>query len=195
MKTALLALLGTACMATTAMAQMDTRDVVRDTNGHIITNSFDNCVRTDWEAGSDACANAPVAATSAPVAAAPAQLSQELLSVYFGFDEATLSASAQQKVQRIVETLKAAKEVTHVQVVGYADLLGSSNYNQALSHKRAQAVASYMHQLGYQNASVVDVAAMGESAPVSRCENVAGAEEKACLWRDRRVEVKVHYQK
>lgn len=164
--------------------QTDLRDAVKDSNSHIITNSFDNCVRTRWESGNDSCQ-----------AADNVVIDREALSVYFAFDSASLTPAAQAKLDTVSSVLSGSKAVGSVTIVGYADQIGNTDYNQKLSKKRAEAVNSYLAKKGYLKTEKVEVRALGEKAPVSNCEGMARNEKVACLWRDRRVEIELNVTK
>ena len=83
--------------------------------------------------------------------------------VYFGFDKATLDASARQVVAEAADEYKrtGAAQIT---VTGYADKAGRPAYNQRLSERRAEAVRRELERLGVP-ASAVQVAAEGENDP------------------------------
>src|SRR5436190_10269808 len=81
---ALIVLLTGALFALPALAVPDNRDVVHNSYGNIVVNSFGNCVRTKWVSNTDECA-APQMARRIPIA-------QEERTVYFDFNKATLDA-------------------------------------------------------------------------------------------------------
>src|SRR4051794_41291000 len=58
--------------------------------------------------------------------------------VYFGFDKATLDASARQVVAEAADEYKRTG-AAQINVTGYADKAGRPAYNQRLSERRAQA--------------------------------------------------------
>jgi outer membrane protein OmpA-like peptidoglycan-associated protein len=157
-------------------------DAVRNFSGDVIRNTWQNCVITKWQSGEAGC--------DAEVKEA---ISTELLSVYFDFDSAVLTPVAQEKLDQMVALLHSAPHVKNVDVVGYADHLGNSDYNYALSLRRANAVRAYLASKGYVNTQKVFVEALGSSQPVAQCNGLAGSAEKSCLWRDRRVEIKLNF--
>lgn len=163
--------------ATLAFAPLSTADaghemkkVVHDTNAHIVKNTFDNCVITKWDAASNECAG-------------------ENIAIYFGFDSAVLTEEAYSKLDAIVDAIK---NNGTVDIIGFADMIGSNDYNYRLSMRRAEAVEQYLASRGVDTGSVV-VRGFGEDAPQSDCSGVRGEELKACLWRDRRVELKLNH--
>ncbi|MDU1891380.1 MAG: OmpA family protein [Dysgonomonas sp.] len=73
--------------------------------------------------------------------------SDSMLSVYFDFDKSELQKNA-------IDELKAwladtdFKSIESLVIDGYADEMGTANYNHNLSKKRAEAVASWLRQQG-----------------------------------------------
>src|SRR3954454_5054260 len=83
--------------------------------------------------------------------------------VYFGFNKATLDASARQVVAEAAGEYKRTG-AAQVAVTGYADKAGRPAYNQRLSERRAEAVRRELERLGVPS-SAVQVAAEGENDP------------------------------
>lgn len=170
-----------------AYAVSDKRDVVRNSYGHVVVNSFNNCVRTQWVGDKDACE------PQQPMRKR-AQLSQEERTIYFGFNKATLSPQAANRLDSLASALKADSEVKQAQIVGYADRIGTPSYNEKLSKRRAEAVRRYLISRGFINATVADTRWLGESAPVTQCPDTLSRPQLIeCLQRDRRVEVEIDY--
>lgn len=197
---ALAGLLSTTQLATAG--EFDDNHVVYDIRGNIVhTRLFNNCVRTQWEAGEDACAptyrQAQVVQQQAP-APAPTYSRTVLGSadktVYFAFNSAALSAEAKERLGGVAQTLRNAEDVQRLRIIGYADRKGSATYNVKLSKKRAVAVKDYLAQQGYHNTRVEEVRGLGETASVTSCStSLPRTEEIACLSRDRRVELAIDY--
>jgi outer membrane protein OmpA-like peptidoglycan-associated protein len=100
------------------------------------------------------------------------------------------SGSAAVKPEFDATLLEIAREVkthsrTYVDVFAHTDLSGTSQGNQALSEKRAAAVATYLAAHGVSKARIASKG-MGETAPLYTPEN--GEAEKAA---NRRVEIRV----
>jgi outer membrane protein OmpA-like peptidoglycan-associated protein len=166
-----------------ASAQMNVTKPVFDRHGDLVLDRFEKCVRTRWEDQQDMCGTD---------AEATLKMDREFLTVYFAFDNASLTPAAQAKLDQVVDMLKSSETVESVNVVGYADPIGTSDYNQSLSQRRAKAVEEYLASRGYLDVSKVDVRALGEAAPLSQCEELPRQEKIACLWRDRRVEIELN---
>lgn len=154
-----------------------TQDVVKSNGGRVWVNTFNNCVVTKWTATVDEC-DAGLGG------------SLELRTVYFDFDSAVLTPAAKAKLDVLANTL-AAQHANTVRIVGFADKIGSTGYNANLSQRRANAVSRYLSAKGLTVQGNYEVRGLGETASQSKCEGVRGNELKACLWRDRRVEVEV----
>lgn len=193
---------------TSALAEAP-RAAAVDAQGLPVLTSAKECVRTQWEESSDACAPKveptpapiPVAAPAPAPEPAPApkvtlEQMKEARTVYFGFNKSDIEAKDQQELDALVDVLKSSKEVSGVRVVGYADRIGSIKDNDALSQRRAKAVEAYLHSHDYMKTSVSDTRWLGESAPATECaETLKRAELIECLGKDRRVEIEVDYVK
>lgn len=151
-----------ALLANIAHAEIDTRDVVLDTNKNIVKNTFGNCVRTQWEAGRDACANAPQVAAVA--AAKPIKRSRSYI-VFFDFDKSNLTESAIAIIKKANEEAASSGSDVSFSLTGYTDRSGSEAYNMKLSMRRANAVKSELIRLG-QAAGGLNTSGKGESDPL-----------------------------
>lgn len=169
------ALIGVATAAVAGHGGM--HKVVKDERGNVVVNTFDNCVRTKWSARNDECTHA----------------SREARTVYFDFNRSSLTPAAKAKLDSLVDIIKNSTSVDGVSIVGYADRIGSDEYNYSLSQRRAKAVQRYLASRGYYDTRSTEVRSFGESRPVSDCEGVTGKELRACLWRDRRVEIELNF--
>jgi OOP family OmpA-OmpF porin len=180
-----------------AVNAQTTQDVVGDNRANIVVNDFGNCVRTKWEAGSDACA-APVPApvpVAAPIPAPAPVISREARTVYFEFDKADLRPEARAKLDSLIAHIAGSQDITGAGIVGYADKFGSSDYNMALSKKRAKAVYDYLSQRVRINTQILDIRALGNSAASTQCSGEKTRAAKiACMATDRRVEVEFQYK-
>lgn len=161
------------------------KEVAHDTNGHIVRNTFGNCVVTQWDSKNNECTGEK----------APLELSKEQLTVYFDFNKSTLNAKEKAKLDGVAKILKGSKEVANIDIVGYADQIGKTGYNKQLSAKRAQTVKAYLSKKGVK-ARNVKVESFGAAHPVTNCDaSLAKKDRIACLAEDRRVEIKVNLKK
>jgi outer membrane protein OmpA-like peptidoglycan-associated protein len=170
----LLAVAGAFMVAASAYAT--TLENVKSTNGNVVRDSSENCVVTKWH-GSSACVSGDVATL-------------ELRTVYFEFDSAVLTPAAKAKLDTLAATLTSGGPV-NVRIVGFADKIGDPNHNVRLSQRRANAVGSYLVSKGVNVAPGSEIRGLGSTASLSQCQGIRGSALKACLWRDRRVEVEV----
>ncbi|MEH0834423.1 porin OmpA [Pectobacterium cacticida] len=114
--------------------------------------------------------------------------------VLFNFNKATLKAEGQQSLDQLYTQLSSLDPKDgSVVVLGFTDRLGSEQYNQGLSEKRAQSVVDYLVSKGIP-ADKISARGLGKSQPVtgSTCDNVKPrAALIDCLAPDRRVEIEV----
>jgi OOP family OmpA-OmpF porin len=110
----------------------------------------------------------------------------------FEFNKATLTADARAKLDaEVIAKLKDLGDIRYVNVNGHADRLGTPQYNQRLSEKRAEAVRAYLVSKG-ADAGKVEVFGFGKTLPVQSCpDNNKRAALIECLAPNRRVVVEV----
>ena len=84
--------------------------------------------------------------------------------VYFGYDESTLSAEAQATLDRQAAFLKANPTIRIV-IEGHCDERGTREYNLALGDRRASAARDYLVAKGV-NASRLKTISYGKERPV-----------------------------
>lgn len=95
----------------------------------------------------------------------PEPMQPEQVTVFFGFDEASISQSQQSKVRQAVR-LANQMEDARFSVTGHADTAGAAEYNQGLSLRRARNVRDSLVSRGV-DADAISVAARGESQPAN----------------------------
>jgi peptidoglycan-associated lipoprotein len=93
---------------------------------------------------------------------APGVVMQE--DIYFNFDKATLTPSAQDNLLRKAEWLRENSDVT-VTIEGHCDARGTNEYNLALGDRRAESAKTFLVDLGIA-ASRVTTISYGEERPV-----------------------------
>ncbi|MGE3623325.1 MAG: OmpA family protein [Bdellovibrionales bacterium] len=192
---------------TTNTHAADDRQALQDNRGNVVRNTTGNCVRTVWENGDDVCAPAeppPPKVVEAPPPSppppSPAPIKRTVISetertVHFPFNKSALTDDARAQLDTLADTLKAAKDIKEARVVGTADRIGSTGYNDKLSQKRAEAVRDYLIARGYTNASVTKTRWVGKSQPTTQCpKKMAHKKLVKCLQNDRRVEIEIVYK-
>ena len=179
-------------VAPTQAAEHDERDVVHDVRGNVIRGTlFGNCVRTDWASGNgDECGQQQVAKVSKH-----RQIAEEERTVYFEFNKTQIITSESAKLDSLSDTLKSMNDITGVSIVGYADRIGTSKYNEKLSKQRAKIVEKYLQKRGYLNTTIAKTSWLGETAPITECPNNTNRKELiTCLGKDRRVTIEIQYK-
>ena len=93
-------------------------------------------------------APAPVASEPIPApVAAPAAQAANAFNVYFDFDSWTLKAEQLTVLDDVIASARTGGQ-TNINIVGHTDTSGSSDYNQALSVKRANVVVEALVKMG-----------------------------------------------
>ncbi|MWP62201.1 porin OmpA [Gilliamella sp. Pas-s25] len=113
--------------------------------------------------------------------------------VLFAYAKADLKAEGRQALDNLLTNLVKIKPTeSTVVVIGHTDRIGSVSYNQKLSEQRANSVMKYLISKGVP-ADLISARGMGKSQPVTgtKCNALRGANLKACLAPDRRVEIEV----
>ena len=110
----------------------------------------------------------------------------------FEFNKAVLTPAARAKLDsEVVAKLRELKDIRYIIVNGHADRLGSTQYNQKLSEKRADAVRAYLVSKGI-DASKVETLGFGKTLPVKGCPDQKDRKGLIeCLSPNRRVVVEV----
>jgi len=180
-------------LGTSAAVQAQVPGYAVNSDDTIWRTSFGECWHTGFWTQDQAVEGCDgVVAQAAPVPeAAPAAVMADVekkFALYFDFDSTQVG-----DVSNIVDYIGSLASLQSVKLVGYADFIGSAAYNEQLSKRRAEAVASTLEQSGV-DASKMSIGYMGESAPVANCTG-RGAELIACLRPDRRVDVEIMGQK
>lgn len=102
----------------------------------------------------------------------------------FKFDKATLTDEGKQELDKLADELKSSKRY-FIAVEGFTDRTGSTEYNQQLSRRRADAVVEYLvakHDIPVYRIQMVG---LGKEKPVDEARN------RAASAKNRRVEVRV----
>lgn len=173
-----------------------TQEIVRNNYGECWENSFLNKATN----GLVECGDAAPAQPAAPeYAEEVVGLSAKTL---FGFDKDVLRPQAQDTLNTLAQRLTDTN-VESVRVEGNTDFMGSEQYNQALSERRANVVANYLVSRGVP-ASKISAIGFGEQnarmtqvceAEVAKLGKVSKAKKRAeliaCIEPDRRVDVRI----
>ena len=193
-----------------------------DSRGNVVKNSYGECWRTGYwtpamaipecdpglmkkekpeeaapvvssETKPSAVKETPAVAVAAPERpAVEAYFDAESL---FDFDKAVVKPEGQRILdEKIVTGMKMHPEVSLLIITGHADRIGTEEYNQGLSERRANAVKAYLAKQGIA-AERMTVSGKGESEPNPEantrqaCKGMRGNKLIVCLQPDRRVTV------
>ncbi|MGH8690001.1 MAG: OmpA family protein [Burkholderiales bacterium] len=110
----------------------------------------------------------------------------------FEFNKAVLTPEARSKLDaEVLGKLRDLKEIRYIIVNGHADRLGSAQYNQRLSEKRADAVRAYLVSKG-ADTSKIETLGFGKTLPAKSCPDQKDRKSLIeCLAPNRRVVVEV----
>ncbi|HEX6945216.1 MAG TPA: OmpA family protein [Casimicrobiaceae bacterium] len=111
----------------------------------------------------------------------------------FDFDKAVLRPEGRAAIDsEIISKLPQVQKLELVLVTGHTDRIGSQQYNQKLSERRADAVRDYLVSKGVPK-DKIETLGMGKTQPVPGvvCDQKNLKELIACLQPNRRVEVEV----
>ncbi len=96
----------------------------------------------------------------------PVSISDEMISVvvYFNFDDTSIKQINYNSLEQLADFMTKYPELTAV-VEGHTDSIGSTEYNERLSLKRAEAVRDFLVSRHGIDTSRFELKAMGESVP------------------------------
>jgi OOP family OmpA-OmpF porin len=164
------------CPNTPAGRKVNADGCELDSDGDGIVDGEDDCP-TVYAKTANGC---PPPAAAAPEPA-PAPVMPELKGAHFDFDKASVRQEDFMNLDQDVATLKQWGDVK-VEVGGHTDSIGSAEYNQGLSLRRAEAVRTYLIDKGIA-ADRLSAKGYGESQPVGDNATEAGR------FQNRRVEL------
>ncbi|MFN0315634.1 MAG: OmpA family protein [Burkholderiales bacterium] len=108
----------------------------------------------------------------------------------FDFDNYLLRDEVKAKLDKLAHQLEGA-EYDRLDILGYTDRIGDTEYNKQLSRKRALAVARYLRDRGVPEYKIM-VTGKGQDNPLTKREDCEGLQLEdliSCLQPDRRVEI------
>jgi OOP family OmpA-OmpF porin len=138
----------------------------------------------------------PPAPAPAPAPPPPAPAVQKITlasKALFDFDKAVLKPEGKAAIDsEIISKLNQVQKLELVLVTGHTDPIGTQQYNQKLSERRADAVRDYLVSKGVPK-DKIETLGMGKTQPVPGvvCKQKNMKELIACYAPDRRVEVEV----
>jgi OOP family OmpA-OmpF porin len=135
----------------------------------------------------------PPAPAPAPAPAPQVQKITLASKALFDFDKAVLKPEGKAAIDNeIIAKLSSVQKLELVLVTGHTDRIGTQQYNQKLSERRADAVRDYLVSKGVPK-DKIETLGMGKTQPVPGvvCNQKALKALIACLAPNRRVEVEV----
>ena len=176
---------GCSILSGDAPAKQSYTDFVNDANaGRVLTSSGDCLKSIGWS--SDTMVIECQASSKAEAPAAPVKQMVSLsfdATALFEFDSSQLSVMGKRELDGLISKVDESARVGAIKVVGHADSIGTTAYNQQLSERRAATVQSYLK--GSLSGVNVLTSGMGETAPVSDNSTETGRQ------RNRRVEIQL----
>jgi OmpA-OmpF porin, OOP family len=139
---------------------------------------------------------APKPAAAAPAAPTPPKRCDASVTFQkdetFAFDRYALTPAARTRLdQDVIGKLATCASIEAVVVEGHADRLGSQQYNQKLSERRAESVKSYVVAKGVAR-DKVETIGMGKTVPAKFCPDSKDRKELiACLAPNRRAIISI----
>ncbi|MFP4154208.1 MAG: OmpA family protein [Halothiobacillaceae bacterium] len=85
---------------------------------------------------------------------------------YFDFDKYNLKPAGKAALDELVKEMGDLSEIAKITVVGHTDSIGTAEYNQGLSERRANTVRDYMIEKGVP-AGKIEAYGKGEADPVA----------------------------
>ncbi len=106
-----------------------------------------------------------------PVAPPPPPPTEEkptfiLEGITFDFDKATIRSTSEPTLQEAGKVMERFTSVK-VRIEGHTDSIGSEDYNQGLSERRAQSVKAYLEQNFKIDPGRIEAVGVGESKPIA----------------------------
>ncbi|MNZ61774.1 Outer membrane porin F precursor [compost metagenome] len=123
-----------------------------------------------------------------PAPAPPKEETIVVRDLHFAFDSSKIDARDKDQLDTIANRLKGEAAGTELNISGHTDSVGSDAYNQKLSERRANAVASYLVDSGISASSIKSVTGYGETQPVADNSTSDGRAQ------NRRVEIQIKRQ-
>jgi len=99
----------------------------------------------------------------------------EIRNIYFDFDESTLLPNSYQELNKLLILLQNHPGM-HIRIAGHTDQIGSAEYNQMLSIRRARAVADFLIR-HYIETKRLDVKGFGFNNPIASNTDETGRQK------------------
>ena len=196
---------------TNIQAKTPSNAYLQDARGLVARSTFGLCWRTGYWTPGDAVAGCdgelapPVSKATAPaMVTAPASTATSVAmparcdanitltsDQAFSFNRAALTNAAKKRLDdEVLGKLATCAKIEVVVVTGHTDRLGTRQYNQKLSEKRAGVVTTYLKEKGIS--ARIDTHGAGEAQAVKSCDQkLTRTKLIECLATNRRVVIEV----
>jgi outer membrane protein OmpA-like peptidoglycan-associated protein len=125
--------------------------------------------------GDDFTLNAPPPPPPPPVVVVEEKETEENSTVLFDFDKSVIKKQYYHVLDHAIAEIKEDGYI-YIKIDGYTDYIGTDNYNQKLSQRRAMAVTKYFVAHGVKK-SHIKVSAHGEKQPAESNATAEGSKE------------------
>lgn len=112
---------------------------------------------------------------------------QQRLMINFDFNKYDITAPAAARLDSFMASLPATRTGISIELYGHCDSIGSNDYNDALSEKRATAVKKYLSDKGLESSVIAKEQGLGKRQPLN--DNSSELDR----YLNRRVEMLVTY--
>jgi len=112
----------------------------------------------------------------------PKGIEKMTLTVNFDFDKSSIRKADVAKLQKVIEFLKKHPH-SKVKLEGHTDSIGTEEYNQKLSERRAKSVRKYLTKEGAVNGKMISTIGYGKTRPIASNDTEEGRAQ------NRRVEI------
>lgn len=194
-----------AVTTSSAFAQLNTT-ISKSTSGNLTSSTSEQawsngtnelCWRSSFWTPENANSKCDAAAIKASAKLLTSQRVTYQGDALFSFDSAYLSAKGQSKLNDLIAKSKHFNNIQAFIVTGHTDTVGTDEYNNDLSKRRAEAVKHYLVSKGLDPQRIF-VKAKGKTEPITKgCTQIKNGKASndegyiACLSPDRRVVVDV----
>ena len=173
-------------------ADSEKQGVVFDSSGKVVRDRFGECVWNPYFEGMVAeCHPEPEPVVKPKPEPKPAPAPQPtyepaVLSdrVHFDFDKSYLRADALATLEDLRLRLGEAREIKSIEITGHADHIGTVEYNQGLSERRAASVRDYLVEHGV-DADIITTEGKSELEPIATNDTAEGRQK------NRRAEIRI----
>jgi outer membrane protein OmpA-like peptidoglycan-associated protein len=114
--------------------------------------------------------------------------------ILFDFDQSTIRPDAETALQQVSNAIASRYPDNAMQIRGHTDSVGSDDYNQNLSERRAAAVQTWLEQQGKVTKSRITIRGYGESQPVAPNTKPDGSDNPQGRQLNRRVEIIIPWE-